>query len=144
MEQKKVKIADLCKKVKSGASTFYLKDGTVPIKIIRHANVSESGIIDVASVESELARESPRTNSNLLKANDILIAIRGPSKIALVPTEAEGYYFSAEFIALEIDESLISPKIVAAFLMMPNVTAYLNHKCEGRLLRSVRNCHEIS
>ena len=134
---KTVKLGDLCKKVKNGASSFYLKDGTVPLKIIRHADVGEDGIITTASVEQVMARDSPRTADNLLKTGDILVAVRGPAKVAIVPQEAEGYSFSAEFMALELDSEKIRPELVAVYLRLPHVNAYLESKSQARSLRSV-------
>ena len=136
-EKNTATIEDLCKKVKRGASSFYLKEGTSALKVIRHANITETGAIDFASIEPVLARESERTRDNLLKEGDIVISLRGPAKVAVVPKEGEGFAFSAEFAALEIDSGRIRPELIAGYLRLPQIRAYLEEKGQGRTLRSI-------
>lgn len=136
-EKNTATIKDLCKKVKRGASSFYLKEGTTALKVIRHANITENGVIDFPSIEPVLVRESDRTMENLLKEGDVLIALRGPAKVAVVPKEGAGFAFSAEFAALEIDSERIRPELIAAYLRLPHIRSYLEEKGQGRTLRSI-------
>ena len=136
-EKNTAAIKDLCKKVKRGASSFYLKEGTSALKVIRHANITETGVIDFASIEPVLARESERTRDNLLKEGDVLISLRGPAKVAVVPKEGEGFAFSAEFAALEPDTDRIRPELIAGYLRLPQIRAYLEEKDTGRGMRSI-------
>lgn len=129
-------IKDLCLKVKRGASSFYLKEGTTALKVIRHANVKENGDIDFPSIEPVLVRESERTRENLLEENDILVSLRGPAKVAVIPKNAANFSFSAEFCALKIDPR-IRPELIAGYLGLPQIRAYLEEKGQGRTLRSI-------
>jgi len=84
-----------------------------------------------------MARDSARTMDNLLKENDVLISIRGPMKVAVAPAEADGYSFSAEFAALEIDTEKISPEIVVAYLRLPHVNTFLENRSPVKTMRSI-------
>ena len=133
-----MKIADLVTKVKVGGSTYYLKDGDFPARVIKHSNVSDAGIIDLASVESAMIRNSSRTAENMLEAGDILISGRSSRpKIALVPEDAKGYYFSSEFFALTVNTDIITPEILAAYLSSKPVQEYLTGKSGGRTLSTI-------
>ena len=133
--KKTMKIAELVSKVKVGGSTYYLKDGDLPARVIKHSNVSDAGIIDLASVESAMIRNSPRTAENMLEPGDILISGRSSRpKIALVPEDARNYYFSSEFFALTVNTDIISPEILAAYLSSRPVQEYLTGKSGGRML----------
>lgn len=133
--KKTMKIAELVSKVKVGGSTYYLKDGDFPARVIKHSNVSDAGIIDLASVESAMIRNSPRTAENMLEPGDILISGRSSRpKIALVPEDARNYYFSSEFFALTVNTDIISPEILAAYLSSRPVQEYLTGKSGGRML----------
>jgi len=134
----KIKIADLVKKVKVGGSSYYLKSGETPVRVIKHSNISEAGIIDFASVESSMIRTSERSMDNVLEPGDILIAGRGSSpKIALIPEEGKGYYFSSEFFALSLKPGIIKPELLEAYLSSPSVLKYLAKRTGDRVLYTI-------
>lgn len=135
--QKTIQLKDLCTKVKRGSSSFYLREGDEKIKIIRHSAVKEDGRIDFSAVEEGMIKSSLRTSENLLKAGDVLVSIRGPAKVAVVPAEAEGFTYSSEFAALEIDANRIAPELVATYLTLPHVSKYLESKNQGKVIRTI-------
>jgi len=133
-----MKIADLVRKVKVGGSSYYLKSGDTPARVIKHSNISEAGIIDFASVESSMIRTSERSIDNVLEPGDILIAGRSSTpKIALIPDEGKGYYFSSEFFALSLKPDIIKPELLEAYLSSPSVLNYLTKRSGTRILRTI-------
>jgi len=134
----KIKIVDLVRKVKVGGSSYYLKSGETPARVIKHSNISEAGIIDFASVESSMIRTSERSLDNVLEPGDILIAGRSSSpKIALIPEEGKGYYFSSEFFALSLKQDIIKPELLEAYLSSPSVLDYLSKRTGTRTLCTI-------
>ncbi len=132
------KIGDIVTSVKRGASSFYLKDGDTETPVIKAKDITDDGTINLTSVDIEKTRTIPRVRANLLAEGDILVSIRGGIfKSAIVPKDAVGYSFNANFIALTPDTDKIRPEILAWYLGSPFVLKYLAEKSTGHAIMSI-------
>lgn len=130
-------LKDVIKGIKHGASSFYLKEGPLPLKVIRLKDITEDGTIHISGIEEVKAKELPRTKENLLSEGDILISMRHTFRAILVPKEAEGFSFSGDFIALIPDSNKIHPELLAAYLSQPAVLNYFEGKSRKNMIKSI-------
>lgn len=129
-------LKDVIISTKQGASSFYLKEGTEPVKVIRHKAVPASGKLLLDEVDEEHIKKLERTERNLLKTGDILISLRLSFKVALIPEELEGATFTGDFVALTVDREKIHPELLAAYLSQPEITRYMEAQARGAIAKA--------
>lgn len=121
---------------KQGASSFYLKEGTEPVKVIRHKAVTADGKLLLEEVDEEHIKKLERTERNLLKTGDILVSLRLNFKVVLIPEELNGATFTGDFIALTVDQTKIHPELLKTYLNQPAVIRYMEAQARGAIAKS--------
>ena len=135
MEETKT-LKDVTVNVKQGASSFYLKEGTEPIKVIRHKAITADGRLIPEEIDETNIKKLDRTEKNLLEEGDILLSIRHSFKAVVIPKELKGATFTGDFIALTVDKEKISPELLAAYLSQPAVNKYIDAQGQGAISKS--------
>lgn len=129
-------LEDLILHKKQGASSFYLKEGTEPVKVIRHKAVTADGKLLRDEVEVEHIKKQERTEKNLLKTGDILVSLRLNFKVVLIPEELDGATFTGDFLGLTVDQTKIHPELLKAYLTQPAVIRYMEAQARGAIAKS--------
>lgn len=121
---------------KQGASSFYLKEGTEPVRVIRHKAVTADGNLLIEEVDEEHIKKHERTERNLLRTGDILVSLRLNFKVVLIPEELDGATFTGDFMGLTVDQKKIHPELLKAYLTQPAVIRYMEAQAGGAIAKS--------
>jgi hypothetical protein len=77
-----------------------------------------------AVTDLDMVEATPDMSRHRLAGNDVVLAARGPFRVAIAPPSYEGVILGANLIALRT-QGIFQPRLLAAFLALPAVQTQL-------------------
>ena len=132
-----IPLGALTTSVKRGLSSSYLKDGEIPVRLLKAKDIDEDGRIAVDDVDEHTVKKTPALDKARVKAGDLVISLKGKTfKTAQIPPEAEDFVISSNLIALTFNEK-VRPEIVAFYLKSTAGEYELQKRAAGSAVMSL-------
>ena len=132
-----IPLGALTTSVKRGLSSSYLKDGEIPVRLLKAKDIDEDGRIAVDDVDEHTVKKTPALDKARVKAGDLVISLKGKTfKTAQVPPEVEDFVISSNLIALTFNEK-VRPEIVAFYLKSTAGEYELQKRAAGSAVMSL-------
>lgn len=131
-------LGDVTTSVNRGLSSSYLKDGEIPVRVIKAKDITDDGILIVETIDQETVRSIRDINKAKVRKGDVLITLKGTNfKAAVVKDDIDNLVISANIIAITLDHIRVLPEIVAFYLNSTTGQQELQKRAGGSVVQTL-------
>jgi restriction endonuclease S subunit len=133
----KKRLSELIIQLKKGVSSYHFDEAGEPVKLINIGSLKDGEVDWTAVTKTKLKDAGYIMKQTQLTKNDVLIGLKGSFKAGMVKQDAKDALFSTNLIAFRVNEELIKPQIVIAYLNSPEGQKQLQAQAVGVAQKSI-------